>query len=75
VIVSNRALYARIDRALRRDGEQLRTARSEAMESQAGRYYIVDTERNFISHMDVELEELGRELGVLEAWEELRLGE
>jgi hypothetical protein len=36
-----------------------------------GRYYIIDTEHNAISALHVDLEKLGRKLGVIEPWEEV----
>jgi hypothetical protein len=72
VPVSERALIQRINRRLKQDGEQLRSARSEQAASSVGRYYIVDTTRNFIAYQRVELEELGRKLGVLQPWEALQ---
>jgi len=37
-----------------------------------GRYYTIDTQRNFIVDRQVDLEELGRELKVLAEWEALK---
>jgi len=69
--VSERALLQRINRKLKQDGEQLRTARSDQAERDAGRYYLVNVKRNSIQSMHVQLEKLGRELGVMQPWEEL----
>ena len=69
VAVSERAIFQRINRKLHQDGEMLKTSRSERVEQQVGRYYVVDIRRNFIARRDVDLIALGRELGVLKPWE------
>jgi DNA-directed RNA polymerase subunit RPC12/RpoP len=69
--ITERALYQRLNRKLRQDGKQLRTARSEGVELDIGRYFIVDVNRNAITDQNVNLEELGRELGAIQPWEEM----
>jgi hypothetical protein len=74
--VSERALYARINRALKQTGtgetgRALRTSRSARMESSVGHYYVLDLDRNFIVRQRVDLIELARELKVLAPWEKL----
>jgi len=69
--ITERALIQRINRKLKQDGEQLRAARSQRMETSVGRHYIVNVERNFIAYQNVDPEELGRKLGVIQPWEEL----
>jgi len=69
--VNERSLIQRINRKLKEDGEQLRTARSEKVEQQVGHHFVIDIQRNFISKPHVDLEKLGRELDVLQGWEEL----
>jgi hypothetical protein len=69
--ITERALIQRLNRKLKQDGEQLRTSRSTQTEITVGRYFIVDIQRNFISTQDVDIEKLGRELGVIQAWEEV----
>jgi hypothetical protein len=74
VPVTLKALMARINRRLRHEGrcgELLKTARSEGVERDLGRYYLVDLDRNSVTRRDVDPEELGRELGALKQWEEL----
>jgi hypothetical protein len=72
VPVSERALMARIRRWLARGDERLATCREGSRGFQElGRYYIVDAKRNFIRHTNVDLEELGRKLGLLMEWEQL----
>jgi hypothetical protein len=61
----------RINRKLKPDYEQLRTARSEGVERDVGHYFIVDCFHNAITTQHVDLEKLGRKLGVLQKWEEL----
>lgn len=68
--ITERALYQRVNRKLRHDGKQLRTARSEGVELDVGHYFIVDVWRNAITNYNVDLEDLGRKLGVIQKWEE-----
>jgi hypothetical protein len=69
--ITQRSLYARIARKLAKDGKQLRTARSAAMESNVGRYYIIDTYRNEVVDYRLDLITLGKDLGLLQPWEEV----
>ena len=69
--ITERALLQRINRRLKQDAEQVRTARGDQAERDVGRYYIVNMKRNSIESMHVHLEKLGRELGVMQPWEEL----
>jgi len=69
--VTKRALFQRINRALEKGGEQLKTSRGMQMYLDVGAYYAIDISRNFISRKDIDLEEFGRELGVLKPHEEL----
>jgi hypothetical protein len=72
VPVSERALYQRIDRKLRADRQQmLKTSRSERMEQDMGRYYVIDMYRNVTVWHHVNLVSFARELGVIQPWEEL----
>lgn len=59
------ALIQRINRKLSADAEQLQTARSFQLETSVGHYFIVDLRRNSVKRQQIDLEELGRELGVL----------
>jgi hypothetical protein len=72
VPVSETALLQRIKRKLAQEGEQLRATRGERWRGDLGDCYIVDKSRNTITAQHVEPEKLGRELGVLQAWEEVR---
>lgn len=73
--VSERALLARINRKLVKDGEKLlRCKQSTRAYAELGDYYVVDTGANVILSKNCDLEETGRELGVLAAWEELEAG-
>ena len=71
VPVSERALIQRINRALARKDEKLKTYRGGRSVAQLGRYYIVDLKRNVLLWGDVDLEPLGREEGCLKKWEYL----
>ena len=75
VLVSERALVARINRKLRPDFEALRRCRPDNRAyHELGDYYVVDTYRNAVGRhgMDrAELEVYGRELDCLKQWEKL----
>ena len=73
VPVTMRALTQRINRALRKGNGILKATRGDGRARQAlGHFYVVDTSRNFIVDKDVDPEELGRKLGVLAEYEEVR---
>jgi hypothetical protein len=62
VSVTQRALVQRINRALMKDGETLRSDRR-------GGYMRIDLSRNFVIDDDVDLAEMAAKLSVLKAWE------
>lgn len=69
-LISERALLARINRAL--SGEILKKCRIDSRQwSSLGDYYTVDLNSNAVIHTDIDLEAYGRELGCLEEYEEL----
>jgi hypothetical protein len=70
--VSARAVVARINRKLKPDLEALKISRSERMRLDVGRYFIIDYRLNAIQRHNVDPKALGRELGVLKEWEEVR---
>ncbi len=77
VKITTRALIARINRKLRHEGPMgqiLKSARSERMELDLGSYFIVDVQGNYIHDHHIDPEKLGRELGILQPWEELEAG-
>jgi hypothetical protein len=79
--ITKRALMQRINRKIAPDFEKLCTARSAAVQAQFGRCYIVETAREVgpmllpgsgrVIHRSVDLEKLGRKLGLIQPWEEL----
>jgi hypothetical protein len=69
--ITERALIQRINRRLREGGAQLRTARTPQVETSVGHHFIVDLNCDAITTQNVDLEVLGRELGVIHPWEEL----
>ena len=71
VKITEHALYQRINRKLKHDGEQLRTARSQNVELSVGRYFTVNVAHNYIDRQHLDLEVLGRNLGVIQPWEQL----
>jgi hypothetical protein len=72
--VSMRALIQRINRKIRADDLQLKTARNHQMELDVGgRFYVVNTRINGVMQWSkgLDLEEYARELGVLRPYETL----
>jgi len=71
--VSERAVIARINRALAPQDMHLKTSRGWRMKLDVGHYYVVNTRINGIvqpyKHMD--LQSIARDVGVLEDWEEV----
>jgi hypothetical protein len=75
VQITERALIQRINRKLAKDMEQLKTARTESVERDVGKYFVLDLHRNAIIQTNVDPEELGRKIEVLQAWEEVASGD
>jgi hypothetical protein len=71
IAITERALYQRIKRKLKRNGECLRTARISARYRDPGYYYTVDIHSRKMGHLRISLKELGQELGVMQPWEQL----
>ncbi len=74
VPVSERALVQRINRTLAkegRSGEVLRKTRPGRWATELGEYYVVDLDANSLLQTGTNVEELGRELGVLKPYEQL----
>lgn len=70
--ITERALFARIDRKLAKDGERLRRCRSDSRAyAELGDYYIVNQSANTITAQHCTLEGLAKELDLLADWEEL----
>jgi hypothetical protein len=63
--VSRRALVGRIDRRLRRRGQQLRADRRGG----TLRHMLVDVRKGEVIETDVDLDKLARKLDVLQPWE------
>jgi len=70
VPITEKALYQRINRKLKADDEVLKRARGR-LATTLGDYYTVDLQRNCIMLKDIDLEDYGRELGVLQPYETL----
>ena len=69
--MSERALIGRINRTLNHDEQVLRKSRGARAQFDLGDYYIVNWRINGIVEDHVDLEDLGRELIVLEPYEKL----
>ena len=72
--VTMRALLQRINRALAQDDEVLKKTRGARAVQELGDYYVLDFNRNALVEKDVDPEELGRELGILEDYERVVQG-
>jgi hypothetical protein len=71
VPVTERALIQRVNRKLWHDDEMVKTSRGARAELDLGRHYIVNWRINGLTHRNIDLEDWGRELGVLRDYEEL----
>jgi hypothetical protein len=71
VRVSERALVQRINRKLREKAEVMKIARGTQAESNLGRYYTIDLQRNYLIQDHLDPKTVGRELGVLAHYEYL----
>jgi hypothetical protein len=74
VPITHRALFQRVNRVLTKKGNRLRTyrgGRGGRWWSDLGNLYIIDVNRNTIVRGHCDLEKLGKELGVLAAYERL----
>ena len=71
VPVTMRAVIARINRKLKPDDEVVKVPRGR-WRQELGDYYVLDWHRNYIVDHHVDPEVLGRKLGVLGDWEEIR---
>lgn len=72
VMLSERAVEARINRKLAQDNKKLCKSRQNTMAyNNMGRYYIVDTYNNTLIRSEVNLKNLALELGVMAQWETL----
>lgn len=65
VPVTVRALFQRLNRRLKANDQKLVAARSERVRAEVGDYFVIDTARNTVVAMHVDLNELAREVGAL----------
>jgi hypothetical protein len=74
VPVTVRALTQRINRTLREKNQRLKLPRGAQARLDLGGigYYVIDCRRNRIVADHVDIEVLGRKLGALREWEEVR---
>lgn len=70
VTITERALFARLNRSLKKEGKILRRCRQDTGgHAELGDVYCVDIERNLVEAKHVDIEEWARESKVLQAWE------
>jgi hypothetical protein len=67
VPVNRRALIARLDRTLVKQGQELRIARRSGMSN----FLVIDTGKQAIVDTDIDLESLARKIGAMAPWEKL----
>lgn len=72
VLISERALIQRLNRALAKNDLIVKKSRPREGYNQLGDFYVISLERNFIVEMDVDIEALARKKGVLAKWEALK---
>ena len=70
--VSKLALMRRINRKLSKQDERLYARRGIADGDEPGDHYVVNTRKNTLIEANVNPEQKGRELGVLQPWEALQ---
>lgn len=71
VKVDFRAVLARLNRRLARDGRRLCRPRSERVRLDLGDVYLLDLNGNAVMERDVNVEQLARDLGVLRPFERI----
>jgi hypothetical protein len=64
-------LQQRLNRALEKEGVQLKKTRGQQAQVDLGDYYLIDMSMNAVVGKDIDLEKLGRKHKVLAAVEEL----
>ncbi len=67
--ITRRALIQRINRKLKPDRKMLRATREGRIRSEVGNYHVIDFRSNAITHTNVDVETMTRELGVLKDYE------
>ena len=72
VPVGERSLVQRLNRRLAKDHQKLCMSRSRAARSEFGKFYIADTATGEVTAALLDLQGLGRDLGVLQPWEQLQ---
>ena len=63
--ILNNALRARVDRALRKQGQRLRVSRSDGARRGLGEYFVEDIRHGCVVGFHVDPFQLGRDLGVV----------
>ena len=71
VKITERELLQRINRKLAKNIEGLKKSGSDKSHNKADDYYTIEFDQNKITATDVDLEKLGKELGVLKDFEKL----
>lgn len=72
MIVTEKQLVARVNRKLIGNGQLVRKCRPGRWHHELGDYYTLDVDMNAIVEKHVDIEDLGRELGVLRAGDRLQ---
>ena len=67
--ISERALLQRLNRKLAEEKLIVKKTRGEKLVREVGDYFLLDLHRNRITEKHIDLTAMGRERGVLAAWE------
>lgn len=71
VPITEKALYQRINRKLRQRDEVLKRSRVST-EVDLGKYFVVDLHRNAVTNHHIDIEDFGKQIGVMADWESLQ---
>ena len=71
VKINEKALLARIDRTLRKEGKKLYKSRTEMVREEFGEYFLTSGYDSDIERKGLRLEEYAREMGFLKPYEVL----
>jgi hypothetical protein len=70
--VSEKALMARVNRKLAREGERiLKSREGSRLRGNVGEFYLLDVNRNTVTGTHMELEHVAKEVGALRDYEQV----
>jgi hypothetical protein len=72
ITLTERALFARLSRALSKEGKALRRCRQDTRNhNELGDVYCVNTEKNLVEAKHIDIVKWAREMKILKAWEKV----